>query len=123
MRKLAVLLIVAGLQHSTMEQVTVAIPEGFTIQKIAEVAQADGLGPAAGYVAAAKSPSWSNDFLGSRPKGRDLEGYLFPNTYSLDKGATVDDLIRLQLKTFGDTFTNQMRADAAKAMNGRPAES
>jgi len=61
--------------------------------------------------------------LADEPAGADLEGYLFPSTYSLNKGATAHDLVKTQLDEFGRQFSPQLRAQAAQPSAVRPAES
>jgi UPF0755 protein len=115
--------IVDALQHGRPDQIAITIPEGYTAQKAAEVVASSKLGTADQYIAAVKDPKWNYDFLSGRPQGADVEGYLFPDTYSLDKSSTPADLVKAQLERFGDVFTPQMRAAAGQASGGRPAES
>ncbi|MCI0470420.1 MAG: endolytic transglycosylase MltG [Candidatus Aminicenantes bacterium] len=42
-------------------------------------------------------------------QARDLEGYLFPDTYLVQKGLTADDFIKLLVKKFKENFTNAMK--------------
>ncbi|HSH01522.1 MAG TPA: endolytic transglycosylase MltG [Anaerolineae bacterium] len=51
----------------------------------------------------------SYDFLASLPADASFEGYLFPDTYRLDPGATATDLINIQLLTFGQKVSPRMR--------------
>ncbi len=115
--------IVAALQHSVPDQVSVTIPEGYTAAKAADTVAAAGIGSAADYIAAEKAAGWSADFLAGRPAGADLEGYLYPDTYSLNKGATVHDLVQRQLQRFGQVFGADWRTAIKTATAGRPAES
>ena len=46
---------------------------------------------------------------GSPSFGQSLEGYLFPDTYRLKPDGTAEDLIYLQLTTFGSRITPAMR--------------
>jgi UPF0755 protein len=115
--------IVDALQHGRPDQLSITIPEGYTAQKMAELVASSKLGTADQYLAAVKDPKWSYDFLSTRPSGAGLEGYLFPDTYSLNKQSTPDDLVKAQLERFGQVFTPQMREQAAQAGSGRPAES
>jgi UPF0755 protein len=122
-RNMSMEAIVAALQHGRADQVTVTMPEGYTLALMAKAAEQAGLGKAADYQAAASDPSWSFGFLASRPKGRNLEGYLFPDTYSLNKGSTTKDLVQRQLERFGQAFGPDLQAEAAKPTAARPAES
>ncbi len=101
-----------ALQHARTDQVSFTIPEGYTIGRTAAKWEAAGYGKAQDYVDAANPANWqSYDFVVQRPKvaGRadNLEGYLLPETYSLNKGATARDLVKAQL----DQFQTVMNAD------------
>ena len=104
--------ITAALQHARTDQVSFTIPEGYTIGRTAAKWEAAGYGKAQDYIDAANPANWqSYDFVVQRPKvaGRadNLEGYLLPETYSLNKGATARDLVKAQL----DQFQTVMNAD------------
>ena len=111
-----------ALQHGRSDQVSITIPEGYTAQKMAELVASSKLGTADQYLAAVKDPKWNYDFLSSRPGGATLEGYLFPDTYSLDRASTPDDLVKAQLDRFGAVFTPALQAQAGQPSPGRPAE-
>jgi UPF0755 protein len=111
-----------ALQHGHSDQLSITIPEGYTAAKTAELVAQSKLGTAAQYLAAEKETSWSYDFLSNRP-ARDLEGYLFPDTYSLNKDSTPHDLVKVQLDRFGQVFTTDLRGQAGQATAARPAES
>ena len=122
-RKMSMRAIVDALQHGRPDQVSITIPEGYTAQKVAGLVASSKLGTAEQYLAAVKDPKWNNDFLSTRPAGADLEGYLFPDTYSLDRESTPQDLVKAQLDRFGEVFTAPLRDQAKQAAAGRPAES
>lgn len=117
--------IAEALQHGHAEQVSVTLPEGYPYKLMAQQVEQAGFAKGADYLAAAKDPAWAPqyDFLAGRPAGADLEGYLFPSTYSLDKGATARDLVKAQLDEFGKQFPASLRAQAAQPNGVRPAES
>lgn len=117
--------IVTALGHSRVVQVSVTLPEGATMKVMAQKAGAAGIGTDADYLAAAKDTTWQYDFLQGRPAGAPatLEGFLYPDTYQLDKGATAHDLVKRQLDQFAAQVTPAMRQEAAQAVPGRPAES
>jgi UPF0755 protein len=115
--------IASSLQSGRLEQLSVSFPEGYTLSLMAKAAEKAGLGTADQYTAAASDPGWSYDFLAARPKGASLEGYLFPDTYSVNRTASVRDLIKRQLDQFGSVFSADLRAQAALATAERPAQS
>jgi UPF0755 protein len=115
--------IAAALQSGHPEQLSVSFPEGYTLSLMAKAAEKAGLGTADQYTSAAADPTWSYDFLTGKPKEASLEGYLFPDTYSLNRTASARDLIKRQLDQFGAVFTADLRAQAAQATAERPAQS
>jgi UPF0755 protein len=124
-RNMSIVQIVDALQHGKSTQLTVTIPEGFPLRQQAVYVERSGLGKAADYLTIAAEPGWSAsfDFLASRPANArpPLEGYLFPDTYSVNPG-DVRGLIQAQLTQFGTVFSPALRAQIAKATPGRPAE-
>jgi UPF0755 protein len=85
----------------------VTFPEGLTIREMARIYEARGLGSAAAFVAAARDQaSLVTDF---DPAARDLEGYLFPETYALSRHTGADDLVKLMVARFVTVFTEELR--------------
>ncbi len=78
----------------------VTIPEGYTVQQIADLFEKKGLVNADEFVSATKT--WTSDdvFLESRTKKDSLEGYLFPDTYRINKGMPAKDIISMMLNNF-----------------------
>lgn len=117
--------IVDALQHGKSNQVRVTIPEGFPLREQAKYVERSGLGKASDYLTIAAEPAWASsfDFLSSRPANAKppLEGYLFPDTYSVDPG-DVRGLVKAQLTQFGTVFSSALRSQIAKATANRPAE-
>jgi peptidoglycan lytic transglycosylase G len=116
-----------ALQHGAPDQLAVTIPEGLPLQFQAPFAEKAGVGSAAAYLSAAADPSIASgyDFLGSRPVGANppLEGYLFPDTYLVDKAGGVRALIKSQLDQFGRVFSTDLRAQIQQPTQARPPES
>lgn len=50
-------------------------------------------------------------FLKEIPNGVSLEGYLFPDTYRVFEGASVEEVVDRMLENFNTKFDEQMRAD------------
>lgn len=85
--------------RDTVPTVTVTIPEGFRVEQVAETL-AEELGLAGGdFVDAATSGGFTlPPYL---PEGaKTVEGFLFPETYKVRKGASVEDIITRQLEQF-----------------------
>jgi UPF0755 protein len=126
-RNMTLAKIADALEHGLPDQVVITIPEGFPLKFQADFVARSGLGTAAEYIAAAGDPSLANgyDFLSSRPASAKppLEGYLFPDTYSLDRTAGMKALITAQLTQFGAVFTSDLRDQIKRPTASRPAES
>ncbi|TMC05799.1 MAG: endolytic transglycosylase MltG [Chloroflexi bacterium] len=124
-RNMSMLQIIDALGQAKVVQLSVTLTPGQTLKQMAQSATTAGLGTADSYVAAAGDMTWPYDFLQGRPQGApaNLEGFLFPDTYQLDKGATARDLVKRQLDQFGQQVTPAMRAQLAQAAPGRPVES
>jgi UPF0755 protein len=80
--------------------VTVTVPEGRSRREIAAALKDSGL--KGNYLAATKKPPPSG--YGARG-ATDLEGFLFPATYQLKRGADVRQLVSKQVRAFRDRFS------------------
>jgi UPF0755 protein len=49
------------------------------------------------------------DFLKGNPKGADLEGYLFPDTYEITEGESCEDILDIILSNFNRKLTPELR--------------
>ncbi|MGO9488614.1 MAG: endolytic transglycosylase MltG [Solirubrobacteraceae bacterium] len=105
----AVVLLVHSLNRSSGKPVAaipvvkVLIPEGKTRVQIAQIAAADGL--TGDYRRASRSSPLLNPIHYGAPAGTpDLEGFLFPATYDMDRGAPVGRLVEEQLTAFQENF-------------------
>lgn len=118
--------IVDALEHGRPDQLLVTIPEGFPLKFQAQYVEKSGIGTAADYISAANDPALATlyDFLSSRPSTANppLEGYLFPDTYLIDRSVGVKELIKAQLTQFGNIFSPALRDQIKQASSTRPAE-
>jgi UPF0755 protein len=88
----------------------ITFPEGLTIREMAALYEKSGFGTAAAFIRAAGRA----DLVAHLdPQARDLEGYLFPDTYTLPRSATVERLIELMVERFEKAFDDTLRAEAA----------
>ncbi|MDP1568446.1 MAG: endolytic transglycosylase MltG [Vicinamibacterales bacterium] len=85
--------------------------EGLTAAEMARHFEQSGFGTAGSFTEAVRNASLIADL---DPEARDLEGYLFPNTYALPRTATADDLVRRMVALFRAAFDEALRADAAR---------
>lgn len=77
------------------------IPEGLNRFQTADVIAAAGLAAREEAVALTADPGSVNDLL---PRAETLEGVLFPETYSLGKAATAEDLLEAMVAGFGEAL-------------------
>jgi peptidoglycan lytic transglycosylase G len=89
--------------------IPVTFPEGLVITEMAKIWEGSGLGPASAFVAAAKDTS---QVRALDPDARDLEGYLFPDTYPLTRHTDAAHLVRLMVERFTHVFTPDLRHEA-----------
>ena len=80
----------------------ITFPEGLTIREMAEIVESHGFGKADEFIKAARDGSLVNDL---DPAAKDLEGYLFPETYTLPRGTPVATLVSLMVDRFRETYT------------------
>lgn len=78
--------------------IRITIPEGRSRGEIATLARQAGL--RGDYVRASRSSPELDPRRYGAPRGATLEGFLFPATYELRRGATVRDLVAQQLLAF-----------------------
>jgi UPF0755 protein len=84
--------------------------EGLTIREMGKVFEDAGFGPAAEFIAAAKNVAL---IKGLDPAAKDLEGYLFPDTYTLPRRTTAAQLVERMVARFEKTLTPELREQSA----------
>jgi UPF0755 protein len=75
----------------------VTFREGLNMAEMAKIFEAEGLGQAAAFMQAAKDPAPIHDL---DPAAKDLEGYLFPETYAVPRRADAAKLVRQMVAAF-----------------------
>ena len=83
--------------------------EGLTILDMAQVFEERGFGTAADFRTAAANAQLIADL---DPEARDLEGYLFPETYALPRDTPASDVVAQMVKGFRAALTPDMVASA-----------
>ncbi len=99
--------------------VPVTFPEGLTVAEMAGIFESHAFGPSSAFVAASKDAS----LIGALdPAARDLEGYLFPETYPLPRHTDAPRLVHLMVDRFARVFTPAMQqAAVARGLSVRQA--
>lgn len=92
-------------------EISVTIPEGYRLTQIDNLFAEKGL-TKSGEILAQKY--LQTDF--TLPKGVDLEGYLFPDTYYfVPEETTAQSIVQRLTDTMSSRITSQMRSDIAKS--------
>jgi len=78
--------------------VSVTIPEGYTRSQAAQLVEEDGV--PGSYTKATVRSTYLNPAQYGGKGAKDLEGFLFPDTFELKPSAPVADLVQLQLQDF-----------------------
>lgn len=88
----------------------ITMPEGLTIIEMGELYESRGFGSAKSFIEAARDPARIKKL---DPEATDLEGYLFPETYSLPRNAPASRLVGQMVDRFLSTYTDSLRQSAA----------
>ncbi len=93
------------------------VPEGFTIDQIAERCSEQGICTRQQFINACKSITRTKfRYLADVPSGVDvryrLEGYLFPATYDITEDTTAESLVLWMLDTFDIYYSEELQAKA-----------
>jgi UPF0755 protein len=99
--------------------VNVTVPEGRARGEIAPIVEASGLGGSYVRASAASDRLDPSDY--GAESADSLEGFLFPSTYELARGASARDLVNRQLDAFKREW-GKVDLGAAKAKNLSPYE-
>ncbi len=84
--------------------------EGLTIAEMALLFEERGFGPAADFSRAAQNAALIRDL---DPAARDLEGYLFPETYALPRNTPASEVVEQMVAGFKKNFDQGLRGAAA----------
>ncbi|HHU33151.1 MAG: endolytic transglycosylase MltG [Zhaonellaceae bacterium] len=108
--------ILEELKKGQVRSTTFTIPEGYTIEQIAERLSKNGLVNKEKFLSLTNSPQFELPFLeGVKNEGYLLEGYLFPDTYQVAEEMDEADIIRMMLNRFTEVYDEPKR-DKAKKM-------
>ena len=111
--------VVAKIARGDVYLRSITFPEGLTVRQMAALYEASGLGAAQDFAAAAGDETLAAAFDAT---ARNLEGYLFPDTYALPRRASARDLVRRMVERFETVMTPDLReAAAAQGLSVRAA--
>jgi len=83
------------------------IPEGLTLREVASLVAAKGLGARQAILDLAQDASFIASLQLAVPS---LEGYVFPETYSVPRGLSEQELLTLMVRTFHAHYTPDIAA-------------
>lgn len=93
-----------------VEEITFTIREGLRLEEVAEVLEKQGVMTAEDFLKAVQQP-YDYDFLADRPEGASLEGYIFPDTYTVPRTYTPTQVVDFILQNFDRRFDAEMRQE------------
>jgi UPF0755 protein len=92
-----------------IETVSFTIPEGYEVRHIVDYLEEQGLIDREAFIGALENDTFENDFLSEIDRGYKLEGYLFPDTYEIELGASEHEIIQLMLNRFDRFLTDDIK--------------
>lgn len=94
--------------------ITVTIPEGYTIFKIADLLEHKGLVEKRDFLAACRNDDLIKKY--AIPAGTSIEGYLYPDTYSIPRGYSALQIVGIFTNRF-DAVTSTLRSKLKKGQS------
>ena len=101
--------VVGKIARGEVYRIAITFPEGLTIAEMSKIFEAHGFGTAASFVTAAHDASLAKPFDAA---ARDLEGYTFPDTYSVPRKTDAPALVHLMVERFEKVLTPELRQAA-----------
>jgi len=96
----------------------VTVVEGLDLVETAAVLAAAGLGDESAFLAAMRDPSPIADW---DPEAEDLEGYLFPSTYSFPRTTGEEEIVATLVRTFRERWTAEVEPLLDERWGAAPA--
>lgn len=102
--------LISSLQNESGDKalVKLTIPEGYSIEEIANTIEEKNLGSKEDFLKAAKNYEVPNFINDDDQKRYNLEGFLYPDTYFIEKGLDANYIIKIMLNRFEKIF-NQVK--------------
>jgi UPF0755 protein len=103
--------VIGKIARGDVDQLSVTFREGLTLTEMAAIAAASQIGTAEEFLRAARDTSAIQDL---DPSARDLEGYLFPDTYLVPRRTDAARLVAIMVARFKEVFTPALREAASR---------
>jgi len=101
--------VVGKIARGEVDLQPLTFPEGLTVAEMSKIFEASGRGSAQSFVDAARDASLVRAI---DPQARDLEGYLFPDTYALPRRADASTVVHVMVTRFLQVLTPDLRTAA-----------
>lgn len=109
--------IINQLKQGALTNPRVTVPEGYTVEQIADLLCSKGLIDRNNFLQEVKSGSFQYDFIENLDNASySLEGYLFPDTYYLNISVPEHDIIDLMLSRFEEKIKSLNYKERAARM-------
>ena len=107
--------IVSRIAQGRSYQVKVTFPEGSTVKQMAEWLDQAGICRQEDYLSYTQQPTiFQKPWLS---EAKNLEGYLFPDTYYLSPGTNPKQVIEIQLKRFEEVYPGSLLEESFTEMS------
>lgn len=100
--------------HGETASRTLLVPEGYTIDQIAQLVEKNKIGKAQTFKQLAAKYVSDDNMVSSADVTYQAEGYLFPATYQFPRGATEQQVLEAMAAQFHNRFTPEMVSRAAE---------
>jgi len=105
--------IVDKFRRGEVATVRFTVPEGLRGEEIAEIVASNGFASREEFLRTFRQSRFNYGFLADRPADSALEGYLFPDTYSVSPRLSAEGVIDVMLRNFGAHYSPDMKNRAA----------
>lgn len=95
------------------DSITITIPEGYELREICDLLENKGLTDKEAFLNACKFAYKSHSFLDN---DGNVEGFLFPATYTFQLGVTADEIVNKMLDTFSEKMLTNENVTRAKEL-------
>jgi UPF0755 protein len=107
--------VIADLREGKVIYHPFTIPEGLCVEEIAEVLSDKGVAEKEAFLELAKNPDLVSSFASTDELQNciyPVEGYLFPDTYLIQKGTSEQEIMLMMLNRFSEVFTPELQDKA-----------
>ena len=93
------------------------IPEGYSLFEIAELLEQNGFSSTTDFWAAASRRERVCQFAVA---AKNVEGFLFPDTYRLARGTTADEIVGMMVERFRQVYSQSLEAEMKQSILSFP---